>query len=150
LNVIKQSIAVFKNNLSQKGLNIQLEKIKQITDNFGFEEENYDYKDLSRQTKMNINEFFSKIKGKTEFNGVLFGVFPKNLIESLDTDVSFEIRSQCFEKIKTIFNENFYEECFIPFCPSFFNFISNFINDQYNNICLICIEIIGKIYISNY
>jgi hypothetical protein len=145
--VIKQSIAVFKNNLSQKGLNIQLEKIKQISDNFGFEDENYDYNDLSKQTSMNLHEFFSKIKGKREFNGILFGVFPKNLIESVDTDISFEIRSQSFEKIKTIFNENFNEESFIPFCPSFFNFISNFINDQYNNISLICMEMIGIINI---
>lgn len=145
-NIFKQGIQSFQKTFIKK--NNDMTEGKTMSDNLFedlVEQESEFINFRETETTMSLKDFFSKVKGRIQFKGIIFGVFPKNVIEETDPDLSFDIRSNAFEKIKSIFEENFNKDEFLKSCSAFFNFIYLFINDNYNNICLISLEILSKI-----
>jgi len=94
-----------------------------------------------------VNNFESNISKSNEIyidsKGFAFGIFPSNLLNEVDLDVSIEIRIYSLNKIKNIFEENVKNSEFLKFSSTFFNFILKLCNDELISISYIALNILN-------
>jgi hypothetical protein len=80
-----------------------------------------------------------------DHNGFYFGIFPKTMIDELDTDLDIEIRMSAFGRFKKAFEENIDNQDFLKYISTFFTYVLKFTRDKVSTIVLQSLQIINDL-----
>jgi hypothetical protein len=96
---------------------------------------------------VNESKIFSLKKSINYFdqNGFAFGIFPKNLIDQIDKEISIDLRTESLQKIKSILEKNLDNQEFLKFSSTFYSIITDLCEDSYSSVNLISLEILNKL-----